>query len=119
MQTINNASESMATSSQVINQLREKGIQHEFRFDGSGLSINNERSYPAEELRIAKIYRFEGDSNPSDMEVIYVIKTKDGHIGFTHEVYGTYANEEDQLTYNNFMRQVVETGHDEQLLFEL
>jgi hypothetical protein len=71
------------------------------------------------EPEITKVYRFEGMSNPSDMEVIYLIKACDGTIGYFQDVYGAYAAEEPLEGLNNFIRQIPEAGRTDQELFEL
>lgn len=116
---VNNSSDTMTTSSQVLEKLRNKGIDKEFRYNGSGFSIDNGRSYLADELEIVKIYRFEGESNPSDMEVIYLISAGEGLTGFFQHGYGPAAGQEDIQGLNNFLRDITERGHEEQVQFEL
>lgn len=44
------------------------------------------------EFEIVETFRFEGDTNPSDEEVVYAIESKDGKIkGSFTSAYGTYA----------------------------
>ena len=116
---VNNTPDTMTSSSQILERLKSKGIDKEYRYDGRGLRIGDGKSYAPDELEIVKIYRFEGVSDPSDMEVIYLIRSKDGVTGFFQEVYGVYANQEGMEALDNFLRQLPEAGHDEQLSFEL
>lgn len=109
----------MASSSQVLERLRQKGLDKEFRYNGTTLGIADSHAYEADELEIIKIFRFEGMSNPSDEEVIYLIKASDGVTGFFQYVYGTYAAQEGMEGLDNFMRQIPEAGHEEQLTFQL
>ena len=116
---VNNTPDSMTTSSQVLEKLRQKGLDKEYRYNGAGLSIANGRSYQPEELEIIRIFRFEGISNPDDMEVIYLIRADDGAVGYFQDIYGAYAGQEGTEGRNNFLRQVPEAGHDQQMTFQL
>lgn len=45
------------------------------------------------EFEVVEIYRFEGDTNPSDEDVVYAIASKDGlHKGVLTSAYGLYAD---------------------------
>ncbi len=51
----------------------------------------------ADEFEIVEMYRFEGDTNPSDEDVVYAVESKDGELkGSLSMAFGTYANEIDQ-----------------------
>lgn len=110
-------SNQMQTVSEVLDKLKDRKIDKEFTITSNGLTIDNKRFYTPAELEIIKVFRFEGLSDPSDMSVIYVIQSKDGHMGYSLNAYGTYNNQD--IDYDNFMRQIPEQNHDEQLLFEL
>ena len=44
------------------------------------------------EFEIVEVFRFEGDSNPSDEDVVYAIESKNGEIkGTMTSAYGMYA----------------------------
>ena len=44
------------------------------------------------EFEIVEVFRFEGDSNPSDEDVVYAIESKNGEIkGTITSAYGMYA----------------------------
>ena len=44
------------------------------------------------EFEITEVYRFEGDTNPSDEDVVYAIESKDGRLkGTMTSAYGMYA----------------------------
>jgi hypothetical protein len=40
---------------------------------------------------VVKYYRFEGDSNPDDNTVLYVIETSRGEKGLLLDAYGAYS----------------------------
>ena len=45
------------------------------------------------DFEIQEFYRFEGDTNPSDEDIVFAIKSKDGQIkGCLSSAYGTYAD---------------------------
>ncbi|HVS97579.1 MAG TPA: hypothetical protein VHE54_13890 [Puia sp.] len=115
-----NAPDSMVTtSSQVIERLRQNDAGNEFRWTPQGFTAGKGRFYCPEELEILKTYRFEGVSNPSDMEIIYIIRASDGLVGYSLDAYGAYSSHENEAGYDNFIRQIPEKGHDQQLTFEL
>ncbi len=123
-----NASDSMATSSsQVLERLRQNKMDNEFKWTPEGFTIGRGKTYQPQELKILKAFRFEGESNPSDMEILYVIRANDGLIGYSQDAYGMYSSHEKEEGYDNFIRQIPEAGHssiadaghDQQMPFEL
>lgn len=114
-----NTPESMNTSSEILEKLRLMGMDNEFRWTPEGFTTGNGRYYQPGELEILRSFRFEGVSNPSDMEILYIIRTKDGFIGYSQDAYGAYSSHENEEGYDNFIRQVPQAGHEQQLLFEL
>jgi hypothetical protein len=45
------------------------------------------------EFEITEVFRFEGDTNPSDEDVVYAIQSKDGTLkGSMSSAYGMYAD---------------------------
>lgn len=116
----NNNTESMTTSSEVLEKLRQKKIDNEFRWTPDGFTAGKGKVYQPHDLEILKTYRFEGASDPSDMEILYIIKAvHDGLTGYSQDAYGVYSNHEKEDGYDNFIRQIPEAGRDEQLLFQL
>lgn len=116
---VNSTLDSMASSSQVLAILKEKKMDKEFRWTVGGFSAGDGKTYQPEELEIVKAFRFEGASDPGDSEIIYVIRTKDGLIGYSQDVYGAESGHEDEEGYDNFIRLIPVLGHDEEKLFEL
>ena len=106
----------MTTLTDVLNELKQKQMDHEFRWNRKGFAANN-KTYGAGELLILKTYRFEGITDPSDMSILYLIRGNDGLTGYSLSAYGVYNDQEEG--YDNFMRQIPEKGHAGQLLFEL
>lgn len=109
----------MTTLSAVLEKLRLKKKDNEFRWTSGGFTAGKGKFYQPEELTIIKTYRFEGDSNPSDSSILYVIEANDGLIGYSLDAYGMYSSHDDEEGYDNFIRQVKVENRDEQLIFEL
>ncbi len=67
-----------------------------------------------------KTFRFEGASKSLGyVHPLYVIRANDGMTGYSLDAYGVYSSHENEGGYDNFIRQIPQSGHDEQLLFEL
>lgn len=109
----------MTTISSVLEKLRVKGMDTEFRWQKDGFCAGKGKIYQPGDLTIIKVYRFEGISDPADMSVIYLIEAKDNLIGYSMGAYGVYNDHENEEGYDNFIRRIPERDHDEQLLFEL
>ena len=46
-----------------------------------------------DQFEITQVFRFEGDTNPSDEDVVYAIESKDGKLkGVLTGAFGTYAD---------------------------
>jgi hypothetical protein len=111
----------MTTLSSIMEKLRIKKIDNEFRWAPEGFTAGKGKFYTPDQLAILKTYRFEGESNPSDMEILYIIKAVDGLIGYSIDAYGMYSNYEDGGGYDNFIRQIPISNRNEQdqLTFEI
>jgi len=116
---MNESKTEMTTLSSILERLRVKKIDNEFRWTEEGFTANKGKVYTPDQLKIIKTYRFEGESNPSDMEILYIIEANDGLIGYSIDAYGVYSNHEDEEGYDNFIRQIPIENRDEQLIFEI
>ena len=112
-------SNTMSTVSEVLESLRSKQADLEFRWTPDGFTPGKGKYYQPEQMEILKTYRFEGASNPSDTEILYILRTKDGLIGYSQDAYGAYSSHAGEDGYDNFIRRIPEKDHVEQLLFEL
>ncbi len=91
----------MTPLSLVIPHVRDKGFINDFELIDRGmLSRQTGEIFVPEDLAIERVYRFEGDSNPDDMAVLYAITSFSGTKGIVIDAYGTYDNEE----LGNFLR---------------
>ena len=96
----------MTTLSQVLEKLRLRKYDNEFRFSEGKFGAPSGKLYEATELNIIKTYRFEGDSDPSDSSVIYLIEANDGLIGYSIDAYGAYSNHDNEPGYDDFLRAI-------------
>lgn len=79
---------------EALNGLRSRGFTIDFNiaFDKlmchrTGICLN------PSEFDIVEVYRFEGDTNPSDEDAVYAISSSDGKVkGVIMTAFGTYAD---------------------------
>lgn len=107
----------MTTLSGVIEKLRIRKQDNEFIMTETGFTSPAGKLYNAEDLTIIKTYRFEGDSDPSDSSILYLIEANDGLIGYSIDAYGVYSNHDD-VSYDEFIRKINVSERDEQEVFK-
>ena len=107
----------MTTLSSVLEKLRIKKHDNEFRMTEEGFTPGNDKYYNPEDLKIIRTYRFEGDSDPSDAAIIYLIEANDGLIGYSMDAYGVYSNHSGD-GYDDFIRKIPVEERDEQQIFQ-
>ena len=91
-----------------LKELKSRGYTVDFNiaFDKIICSENKICLNP-HEFEIVEVFRFEGDTNPSDEDVVYAIESKDGQIkGTMTSAYGMYAE-----TVSNEMIQKLSIHH--------
>ena len=111
--------EDMTSLSTVLEKLRLRKADNEFRWTPEGFTAGKGKNYRPEDLAILKTYRFEGESDPSDSSILYVIEANDHLIGYSLDAYGMYSNHDDEEGYDNFIRKIPIRDHGEQILQEL
>ena len=77
-----------------INGLKQRGYNIDFNiaFDKIICSDNNYSLNP-DDFEITEMYRFEGNTDPSDEDILYAIESKDGKLkGIITSAYGMYAD---------------------------
>ena len=94
----------MTTLSTVLEVLRSKRQDTEFKMTDKGFTADGSEYYSPEDLLIIKTYRFEGDSNPSDSSILYLLEAVDGLIGYSIDAYGVYSNHDEK--YDGFVRKI-------------
>lgn len=79
---------------EALNGLKKRGYKTDFNlvFDKFICNETGACLNPSE-FEITEVYRFEGDTNPSDEDVVYAIESKDGKMkGVYSGAFGTYAD---------------------------
>ena len=95
----------MSTLSDRLNRAMKDGYTDNLKVTKQGLySLKNDKTYSPPEVKIIDFYRFEGQSDPADNAIMYVIETADGVKGTLVDAYGPYADE----NINKFMGEVEE-----------
>lgn len=82
------------TVTEALRELKLRGFTTDFNlaFDSIKCSTTGKCLSP-EEFEIVAHYRFEGNTNPADEEVIYAIASKDGSMkGVLVSAFGTYSD---------------------------
>lgn len=81
------------TLSGTMNELRKQGYTEDFNLHQDCLECRNgEFRVFAEDFKVDKFYRFEGESNPSDSAILYAISSdKHGLKGVLVNGYGIYS----------------------------
>jgi len=107
----------MTTLSGVLEKLRVKKQDNELIMTEAGFSSPAGKIYKPEELTIIKTYRFEGESDPADNVILYLIEANDGLIGYSIDAYGASSNHDD-VNYDEFIRKMNVAERDEQEIFK-
>src|SRR4051812_1763232 len=83
----------MNTLTACLNKAMADGYTLTFIVTEAGLEVQSggAKAYKPEEVSIPNFYRFEGDTDPGDMSILYVIETSDGTKGTLIDAYGTYS----------------------------
>jgi hypothetical protein len=75
--------------------VREQGYKEDFQVGNKGMTTySGGKIYQPEDIKIVNFYRFEGESDPGDNIILYVIETNDGVKGTLVDGYGAYASDE-------------------------
>jgi hypothetical protein len=93
----------------VENKLTKDGFTQDFTVTNGRLhtmSNDSNKTYGPEEVTIVDFYRFEGESDPDDMSILYAIEANDGIRGTISSAYGVYGNSDAM----EFLKQVEDLG---------
>ncbi|RRQ50731.1 phosphoribosylpyrophosphate synthetase [Maribacter algicola] len=78
--------------SEAINELKKEGFSEDFNLCDVGIENKAKRNiHKTVDLNVLKYYRFEGQTNPDDSTILYVIETSTGERGLLVDAYGVYA----------------------------
>ena len=76
-----------------LDDLKKRGYTLDFNIAFDQLICNDTCLNPSQ-FEITEVHRFEGDTNPSDEEVVYAVESREGDIkGVLHSAFGTYADD--------------------------
>ena len=93
----------MNTLTTCVNKVLKDGYTDSMKVTRQGLySTTKNKTYTPAEVSIVDFYRFEGQSDPADSSIMYVIETNDGAKGVIIDAYGPYAD----AAVNKFMTEV-------------
>ena len=85
---------SFDTLVEALNSLKKEGYKYDFNLLDNGLHCKElSLSVDTSEFQVEEIHRFEGDSNPDDSSILYVLSTNNGVKGTLLDAYGTYSGE--------------------------
>jgi hypothetical protein len=104
----------MKNLSECIKIALGRGFAENFKVNAIGLTTEDGKSvYTPQDIRISNFYRFEGNSNPDDNSILYLIETNDRKKGTLVDAYGAYG----ETLITNFIRQVTDIQKRHQLVF--
>jgi hypothetical protein len=93
----------MKSLSSLTNKMVLNGYDDDFKITDNGLkSLRTDKIYQPDQINIINFFRFEGQSDPNDNTIMYVIETTDGLKGTLIDAYGPYADRK----LSEFMNQV-------------
>ncbi|ATL47948.1 hypothetical protein COR50_12645 [Chitinophaga caeni] len=109
----------MTTLLGVLEVLKERGYDKEYKpVPGGHLEcLANGNKYDPKNLHIIKTYRFEGDSNPSDAAILYLIENEKEEIGYLINAYGAYSDF-DGDDFDEMIRNMPIEDREEHLIFK-
>ncbi|WP_242921809.1 hypothetical protein [Pontibacter liquoris] len=92
----------------VQNRLFKDGFKTDFQVSDEGKLCNmtDKETFSPDQVRIVDHYRFEGESNPDDMSILYAIETNTGRKGTISNSYGPYAD----AKVDAYLKQVEDLG---------
>ena len=86
-----------------LKELEDKGFNQQFIFVNGALKDQEGNIFQQADLKIVEEYRFEGESDPEDMSILYVVKSQKGTKGTVVAPYGAYTDDTSE-----FMKDVEE-----------
>lgn len=99
----NNDMPYMKSLATCLNKMVVDGYTNDFKVTDKGLfCLQKEKSYKPKQVHIVNFFRFEGNSDPDDNAILYVIETNDGTRGTLVDGYGVYTDG----NVNDFMKKV-------------
>jgi hypothetical protein len=89
----NNSMPYMKSLTSCLAKIVNDGYSEDFKVTDNGLeAVQHQRAYSPAEIQVINFFRFEGESDPDDNAILYVIETSDGIKGTLVDSYGTYSD---------------------------
>ena len=86
-----------------LNRMVLDGYDDDFKVvEGQLTSLKTEKKFSPDQVNVVNFFRFEGQSDPNDNTIMYVIETSDGLKGTLVDAYGVYSDGK----VNDFFQQV-------------
>jgi hypothetical protein len=87
----NNSMPYMKSLATCLSKMVKEGYTEDFQVTEAGLeSLHKHSNYRPEQIQVVNFFRFEGESDPDDNAILYVIETNDGIKGTLIDAYGVY-----------------------------
>ena len=78
---------------EAVRGLKKRGFDHELLLKEEKIHCpDNDKYYSADEMSIVEYHRFEGQTNPSDMSIVFAVECNDGTKGMIISSYGVYGD---------------------------
>ena len=106
----------MTTLTSVLEKLRLRKQDNEFQVTQEGFKSPAGKIYQPSDLKIIRTYRFEGDSDPADNTILYLIEANDGLLGYSIDAYGAYTNHPEEW-YDDFVKSIPVAERPEEEIF--
>ncbi|MFN2439968.1 MAG: hypothetical protein ABR503_12265 [Chitinophagaceae bacterium] len=86
----------MTEMQKCLDKLEEQGYTDQFKVEKKILQslTDKKKKYRPKEITAVNFFRFEGDSDPDDMSILYAIETTDGRKGTLIDAYGNYSDDD-------------------------
>jgi hypothetical protein len=83
----------MSSMTERVNSLVKDGYIETFQPSSGGMkALSDDSFYSVNDIEIINFYRFEGQSDPADNAVVYVVETQNGKKGLIIDAYGMSAD---------------------------
>ena len=79
------------TLSEAVNDLKKRGFDLDFNLQENCLICHGDK-FDVNDFEITEVYRFEGNTDPSDEAVVYGIESSNGKKGVLVNAYGIYSD---------------------------
>jgi hypothetical protein len=86
----------MTDMEKCVKKLEEQGYTDQFRVEKKVLHSlkDSKKKYKPKDVNAVNFYRFEGDSDPDNMSILYAIEITDGTKGTLIDAYGNYSDDD-------------------------